>query len=204
MNDVHPLCFLETVSAETCGGTAANAPCVLPFTYKGKTYNSCTTVDSSEAWCATESVYKSKWGYCDCHKGAYLLSYIGGCVGYCLLIFVAAHFKRGGTQSRKGMRPPRMPCGISRQLTASLFCCCFPINMFVSPLFLHLCSEETCGGTAQGVACVFPFIYKGKSYKSCTTVDNSNKLWCSTESVYKSKWGNCDCGMRDISLAVLE
>ena len=63
---------------------------------------------------------------------------------------------------------------------------------------------ETCGGTAQGAACVFPFTYNGKKYNSCTTVNNSNKRWCATESVYKSQWGNCDCGMRNILLAVFE
>ena len=56
---------------ETCGGTAQGAACVFPFTYKGITYNSCTRVDASQPWCSTESVYSSKWGYCNCDQGVF-------------------------------------------------------------------------------------------------------------------------------------
>ena len=47
--------------------------------------------------------------------------------------------------------------------------------------------------TMMGKICVFPFIYKGISYQSCTTVDH-DRLWCATTSNYDkdSKWGNCD------------
>ncbi|XP_054848607.1 fibronectin-like [Eublepharis macularius] len=43
--------------------------------------------------------------------------------------------------------------------------------------------------------CVFPFIYKGKTYSSCTTAgDSAGKLWCSLTSNYDedSKWTYCD------------
>merc|ERR1712131_214882 len=40
-------------------------------------------------------------------------------------------------------------------------------------------------------ACHFPFIYKGKQYDSCTTVDNSGSLWCSTTYNYQGKWRTC-------------
>merc|ERR1712131_225542 len=39
--------------------------------------------------------------------------------------------------------------------------------------------------------CHFPFIYKGKQYDSCTTVDNSGSLWCSTTYNYQGKWRTC-------------
>ena len=51
----------------------------------------------------------------------------------------------------------------------------------------------TTGGTANGAACVFPFLYKGHTYNNCTKVDHST-YWCSTTSDYAkggNKWGNC-------------
>ena len=47
--------------------------------------------------------------------------------------------------------------------------------------------------TTKGNCCVFPFIYKRKSYSACTTADNGNKLWCATTNNYDRdrKWGNC-------------
>ena len=51
-------------------------------------------------------------------------------------------------------------------------------------------------GTKQGVACKFPFEYKGKRYDGCTKADH-NKLWCSTQvdqagQFIQDFWGNCD------------
>merc|ERR1712131_238303 len=39
--------------------------------------------------------------------------------------------------------------------------------------------------------CHFPFIYKGKPYDSCTTVDAGNTLWCSTTYKYQGQWRTC-------------
>ncbi|XP_078357455.1 uncharacterized protein LOC144642352 isoform X3 [Oculina patagonica] len=44
----------------------------------------------------------------------------------------------------------------------------------------------------QGRCCVFPFVYAGVSYDSCTSI-NHNKLWCSFDAVYAGQWANCDC-----------
>ena len=51
---------------------------------------------------------------------------------------------------------------------------------------------STCGGSAKGAPCVFPFTYKGIMYTKCTPIDH-DEPWCSTESVYESQWGNCNC-----------
>eukprot|EP00300_Choanocystis_sp_HF-7_P033166 c45460_g1_i1.p1 GENE.c45460_g1_i1~~c45460_g1_i1.p1 ORF type:complete len:1571 (+),score=239.90 c45460_g1_i1:618-4715(+) len=40
--------------------------------------------------------------------------------------------------------------------------------------------------------CVFPFVYNGKSYSSCTKQDSqSGSFWCSTTPEYEGQWGNC-------------
>ncbi|KAL9967398.1 hypothetical protein ACROYT_G025615 [Oculina patagonica] len=43
---------------------------------------------------------------------------------------------------------------------------------------------------AEGRCCVFPFVYGGVSYDSCTKV-NHNRLWCSFTAVYSGQWANC-------------
>merc|ERR1712087_994375 len=35
----------------------------------------------------------------------------------------------------------------------------------------------TCGGTAEGEPCIFPFVYKEQKYTSCATEDNE-AAWC--------------------------
>jgi hypothetical protein len=46
-----------------------NVSCVLPFTYNGVSYKTCTTVNNGAnnglAWCATGSTVATQWGICD-------------------------------------------------------------------------------------------------------------------------------------------
>lgn len=53
-------------------------------------------------------------------------------------------------------------------------------------------------GKHPGLQCVFPFIYKGKDYKACTTFDASPKHipWCAVKvdegrKMVKDQWGTC-------------
>merc|ERR1712110_1277106 len=54
-----------------------------------------------------------------------------------------------------------------------------------NPGIISDCS--TTGGNAGGRECKFPFIYKGVTYNTCTSLDN-NQPWCYTDG---KKWGNC-------------
>ena len=55
-------------------------------------------------------------------------------------------------------------------------------------------SQNTCGGTGNGGSCVFPFIYKGLTWNSCTTYGRQ-RPWCSTTNNWDNDklWGYCDC-----------
>ena len=60
----------------------------------------------------------------------------------------------------------------------------------------YLLGCQTISGPDLNKPCKFPFIYQGKEYLTCTSVDNGDQPWCSTEVNYenhfiKTKWGNC-------------
>ena len=51
----------------------------------------------------------------------------------------------------------------------------------------------------NGKNCVFPFMYKGKSYTQCTKDYSENeKFWCANEvepftrNIVNEQWGDCD------------
>lgn len=55
--------------------------------------------------------------------------------------------------------------------------------------------------SVTGADCVFPFTYKGQTYKKCTTADSDNgAAWCATEvnplnnEVVENKWQDCQEG----------
>jgi len=57
------------------------------------------------------------------------------------------------------------------------------------------CNHQGSGPYNQG--CVFPFVYKGERYTSCTEADSHGLEWCSTltdvlDNHLTGYWGNCD------------
>jgi len=55
---------------------------------------------------------------------------------------------------------------------------------------------KTSSGPRTGSPCIFPFKYENVEYKSCTSVDNNNVLWCPTtvnanQEYVSGLWGNC-------------
>merc|ERR1711974_111275 len=62
-------------SCQTNGGANSGVNCVFPFTFRGVTYDGCTTVADDQLWCSTltdsDGVHiggQGNWGYCspDC------------------------------------------------------------------------------------------------------------------------------------------
>uniref|UniRef100_A0A6I8PWC3 Matrix metalloproteinase-9 n=1 Tax=Xenopus tropicalis TaxID=8364 RepID=A0A6I8PWC3_XENTR len=60
--------FCPNRDTAVIGGNSQGEPCVFPFTFQGKRFNSCTTDgrDDRKLWCATTSSYDQdrKWGFC--------------------------------------------------------------------------------------------------------------------------------------------
>jgi len=55
---------------------------------------------------------------------------------------------------------------------------------------------ECSHNTTDGQCCSIPFTYNGVNYHSCTTANHS-RPWCSLDSTYKGKWGNCvECSLK--------
>ena len=51
-------------------------------------------------------------------------------------------------------------------------------------------------GPVPDKECVFPFVFKGKTYEECTTVENFGVSWCSTKvdtdgHHIENNWGVC-------------
>uniref|UniRef100_A0A8C6Y5P5 Fibronectin type-II domain-containing protein n=1 Tax=Naja naja TaxID=35670 RepID=A0A8C6Y5P5_NAJNA len=72
----------------------------------------------------------------------------------------------------------------------------FLLNFAFSPFFYFFFSFNSGPGTTEEThKCVFPFIYNGKSYNSCTRDGQEDgKLWCAITENYDSglKWRLCN------------
>lgn len=63
---------------------------------------------------------------------------------------------------------------------------CFALPVLSTTVIPTVCPHKT----TSGQCCSIPFKYRGVTYNSCTEV-NHHIPWCSLDSVYKRRWGNC-------------
>ena len=66
-------------------------------------------------------------------------------------------------------------------------------------MFILFLGCKTNGGPVQNQPCVFPFIYKGENFSSCTEKKFEYVPWCATETdtegkFIDDKWGYCEEG----------
>merc|ERR1711990_845073 len=90
-------CGCSSGSCLTVGGRKVNARCVFPFSFRGRTYNGCTTISLKKLWCSTRTDSNGKhirghWGYCNSacqtdqglqNQGAQCWRQCGERSGYC-------------------------------------------------------------------------------------------------------------------------
>ncbi|XP_077169656.1 uncharacterized protein LOC143825514 [Paroedura picta] len=155
-----------------------NANCVFPFIFDGKRYSSCTTDGTidEQLWCATTGNFNrdSKWKHCS------LEEYGGNSNGKpCIFPFVYKN-RIFYTCTDEGQ-------------TNGRFWCSTTSNFDLEPQWSY-CADTRLDANPKG-PCVFPFLYNGTSYTSCTTDGISNKkFWCSLTSNYDVdlKWTYCE------------
>ncbi|XP_040579869.1 matrix metalloproteinase-9 [Lepeophtheirus salmonis] len=167
------------VYAQNCGTNSG--PCQFPFKYNGVTYEGCTLEDSQQPWCAT-SVDANRnylnYDYCsqDC-KQASTTTIAGGCKTLdginCKFPFqyLGNTFSTCTAVGFGGLNWCATSTGQDNILTSYGICSS------------SCASESTVGanvcGTFDRRSCIFPFVYNGQSYSTCTTVD-STIPWCAT------------------------
>uniref|UniRef100_A0ACB8EUU1 Uncharacterized protein n=1 Tax=Sphaerodactylus townsendi TaxID=933632 RepID=A0ACB8EUU1_9SAUR len=161
-----------------CLATVKDPPaCVFPFVFDGRRYSSCTKDGTVEEklWCATTNNYDkdSKWKHCS------LEEYGGNSNGKpCFFPFVYKN-QTFYTCTDEGKAKGRFWCSTTS-------------NFDLEPRW-SFCADIRLDANPKG-PCVFPFLYNGTSYSSCTSDGISNKkLWCSLTSNYDAdlKWTYC-------------
>ena len=166
----------------TIGGPQTGRRCIFPFTFRGQTFNRCTTDFDPDGrrWCSVEVDLNG--------------NHINGQWGYC-----APTCPSSPVDPIRPILPTRSP---TRQPLPSptTFPTRFPsfipiLRPSPSPGSPDIC--RTVGGPVSGQPCVFPFTIGDRVYLSCTKdLDPAGRSWCSVETDQDGKhirgrWGYC-------------
>ncbi|XP_062968155.1 matrix metalloproteinase-9 [Cynocephalus volans] len=173
------------VVVPTYFGNADGAPCHFPFTFEGRSYSACTTDGRSDGmlWCSTTANYEAdrRFGFCPSES---LYTQDGNGDGKpCKFpfIFEGRSYSACTTDGRSdGYRWCATTADYDQDKRYG-FC---PTRA----------DSTVTGGNSAGELCVFPFVFLGKKYSTCTSDGRTDgRLWCATTSNFDSdrKWGFC-------------
>ncbi|XP_053118999.1 epididymal sperm-binding protein 1-like isoform X4 [Hemicordylus capensis] len=159
-----------------CADTRLDAnpqgPCVFPFTYKSKSYSSCTTVGTSggKLWCSLSSNYDEvpKWTYCEPSEPL-----------PCIFPFIFQG-KSYSACTKEGAADDQLWCALTPN--------------YDKDSKWKACASQEYEGNSKGQPCVFPFIYKSRTFYTCTNEDAAQgRFWCATTGSYDKdkQWSYC-------------
>ncbi|XP_016851303.1 epididymal sperm-binding protein 1 isoform X2 [Anolis carolinensis] len=167
------------------GEFRGNDSCVFPFAYWGQTYFTCTNKNEQNGsfWCATTGSYdkNSQWNYCtEVDRNSH---------GPCVFPFIY-----NGTIYSS--------CTTAGSSTGKLWCS-LTSNYDENPKWTY-CTPSEYEGTSHGQPCFFPFIYKGRTFFTCTNEnehEENGRFWCATSGSYdkEKKWSYCADTRLDIN-----
>lgn len=177
----------------TCHGTGDKKPCLFPFEYKGKEYNTCTDAGSKgKPWCHVDK-RGHNWGYCECKDARSAdpqpTTTCGGTGnnGECVFPFkYRGKTYNSCTRIDHANRPWCYVTTVSKKWGNCRHSDCKP----------------TCGGNGTSLPCSFPFRYKGLGYNMCTAEDNDEQPWCYVSNNGSRMWGNCNCQKAEAGVTV--
>nr|BAE25191.1 unnamed protein product [Mus musculus] len=166
-------------------GNSNGAPCHFPFTFEGRSYSACTTDGRNDGtpWCSTTADYDKdgKFGFCPSER---LYTEHGNGEGKpCVFPFIFEGCSYSACTT-KGRSDGYRWCATTANYDQDKLYGFCPTRV----------DATVVGGNSAGELCVFPFVFLGKQYSSCTSDGRRDgRLWCATTSNFDTdkKWGFC-------------
>ncbi|CAK6447873.1 unnamed protein product [Pipistrellus nathusii] len=173
------------VVVPTFFGNADGAPCHFPFTFEGRSYSACTTDGRSDSqlWCSTTADYDTdrRFGFCPSER---LYTEHGNSDGKPCVFPFTFEGRSYSACTTDGRSDGYRWCATTADYDQDKLYGFCPTRVDTTVI----------GGNSAGELCVFPFVFLGQEYSTCTREGRTDgRLWCATTPNFDSdkKWGFC-------------